>query len=108
VKIIIVIDLAPLQGSPVPIVSLHHLIANPPPDGFCAVPVTAESPLIGRHTFQQPLRTRSTARFLHPLRLRVTAICLAGLEHGARHVVADQLGQVGGALQQAVKIDAGV
>jgi len=59
-----------------------------------ASPVSAV-PLLGSNT-----------GFLHPLRFRITAIGLAGLEYRARHVVADQLGQVGGALQQAVEIDA--
>lgn len=50
----------------------------------------------------------SNGGFFHPLRFWVTTIGLAGLEYSARHVVAHQLGQVGGALQQAVEIDAGV
>jgi len=102
-----VIGLVPLQGSPVPTVSLLTIttrtvssLFNPAVRAGLAL---CQSPLNLRswhHTVQQALRTRSNAGFFHPLRFRITAIGLAGLEYRARHVVADQLGQVGGALQQ--------
>ncbi len=109
----IVISLVPLQDSPVPTVSPLTTIT-----GHTSLLIPAVRRALrcacrrwnrrSRRRHPVELRTRSNAGFLHPLRFRVTAIGLAGLEHGARHVVAHQVGQVGGALQQAVEIDAGV